>query len=119
MLSSYRVHRSVSDLEHCQNSQKKLRQANKVLQNTVAKHEEQERQLRLQHSNLQMKLKLHSDEVCMLLYILVVARLKIGHAKVGVANVMKCTSKCLSISLRKAFSIDTRYLDVSLVRRYL
>lgn len=58
-----RVHQSSTELEHNQNSQKRLRQSINSLQNTVAKLEEQERQLRIENSNVHLKFKAQLNEV--------------------------------------------------------
>ncbi|KAF6017350.1 SSX2IP [Bugula neritina] len=57
-----RVHQSSTELEHNQNSQKRLRQSINSLQNTVAKLEEQERQLRIENSNVHLKFKAQLNE---------------------------------------------------------
>ncbi|XP_067934544.1 afadin- and alpha-actinin-binding protein B-like [Watersipora subatra] len=58
-----RVHRCSADLEHSQVTQRRLRQSNKALQNSINKYEETERQFQLERSSLQTKLKLQQDEV--------------------------------------------------------
>jgi len=59
----HRVHRCNSDLNYSQNTQKQLQAANDSLLTDVARHENKQRQLQLECTNLRSKLRTHANEV--------------------------------------------------------